>query len=296
MSRLRPFRAAAVTFRRINGPFRRLRASLQRAPIGEQRMRAGFEAMPMAGTARAWTAPAPCLVAPRGSVRVAVAGFAPMIANPAGVLLLDEGEELTGWDGAGDLLRLDRELLTACARLAGLSGVRPFAQPWLRLRTDEFLRLRLLLRGAPDTAGLMAWLQRLLRGAPAEWRKRPLPRADAFEQRGRFDLAQAVCGFLDQHGHRIVSLAELEGVFGLSSFHVLRVFRRETGLTPHQYALQLRLRRAMLELEDAPPRLRELAAQAGFCSHAHFSSAFRAAWGLTPREYAANFPGREPRL
>jgi AraC-like DNA-binding protein len=77
-------------------------------------------------------------------------------------------------------------------------------------------------------------------------------------------------------------------VFGLSSFHLLRVFRRETGLTPHQYALQLRLRRTLLELEDSPPRLAELATGAGFSSHAHFSSAFRAAWGLTPQQYAGN--------
>lgn len=260
-------------------------------------MRAGFEAASMAGAERLWTAPGACLVAPRGSVRVAVAGFAPVIANPAGVLLLDTGDELEGWEGAGDLLHVDPGLLAACARLAGLPAARPFLQPWLRLRTDQFLRLRLLLQSTPDAAAFAAWLQPLLRGAPGEWRKRPVPRADAFDDRGRFDLAQAMSSFLDQHGQRNVGLAELEDVFGLSSFHLLRVFRRQTGLTPHQYALQLRLRRSLIDLEGQPPRLGVLATQAGFSSHAHFSSAFRAAWGLSPREYAGQLPrARSPRL
>ena len=72
---------------------------------------------------------------------------------------------------------------------------------------------------------------------------------------------------------------------------------RETGLTPHQYALQLRLRRSLLALERGPARLATLAQAAGFSSHGHFSNAFRATWGLTPRQYAGQLPrARTPRL
>lgn len=258
-------------------------------------MRAGYEVQAME------PAP-PCggeavLLAPRAAARLAAAGFAPVLANPLGVLLLNAGDVLLGEPGRTDRVRFGATFLAEAARAAGADPARPFAQPWLRLSTAEFLQLRLLLRGASDAAGMAAWLQRLLRGAPAEWRRRPLPRAEAFGQRGRFDLAQAVCGFLDRHGRRNVGLAELEAVFGLSGFHLLRTFRRETGLTPHRYALQLRLRRALLALEDAPPRLGELAAQAGFSSHAHFSTAFRAAWGLSPRDYLGQLPrAASPRL
>lgn len=259
-------------------------------------MEAGYDVQAVE-SALPWAGGPAVLLAPREGARLAAAGFAPVLANVGGVLLLNAGDAVLGEAGRADRVRFEAGFLAEAARAAGLDAARPFAQPWLRLRTDEFLHLRLLLRGAPETTSMAAWLHRLLRGAPAEWRKRPLPRADAFEQRGRFDLAQAVCGFLDRHWRRNVSLAELEGVFGLSSFHLLRVFRRETGLTPHRYALQLRLRRALLELEGAPPRLGELAQRAGFGSHAHFSSAFRAAWGLSPREYAGQLPrAASPRL
>ena len=235
-----------------------------------------------------WRAPRAAVVLLHQGAQVAVEGFAPVVANAGGVLLLNAGDVASGLAGHADVLELDDLVAARLARSVGADATRPFAHPWTRLRTEEFMRLRQLVRGAPDPVGLECWLRRMLQAALADWRKRPVPAASAFEQRGRFDLGQALCGWLDTHWRRNVSLAELAEVFGLSSFHLLRVFRRESGLTPHQYALQLRLRRSLLELEDAPPRLAELATGAGFCSHAHFSSAFRAAWGLTPQQYAGS--------
>ena len=259
-------------------------------------MQAGFAVDSVTNDGAPWRAPGPCGVLLHAGSQVAVSERAPLIANPAGVLLLHAGERVDGWNGRADRIGFDPGALAAAARLAGLDADRPFAQPWLRLRTEEFLHLRTLLRDG-EPAGVGGWLAGLLRGAAAEWRKRPVPAARDFGQRGRFDLAQAMAGFLDQHWQRNVGLAELETVFGLSGFHLLRVFRRETGCTPHQYALQLRLRRSLLQMEQSAPRLGELAEQAGFSSHAHFSSAFRAAWGLSPREYAGQLPrARSPRL
>jgi AraC-like DNA-binding protein len=241
-----------------------------------------------AGGEARWAARTATVIAVHGGAQVGVEGFAPVMANAGGVLLLNTGDAATGLAGRADVIELEADFAASLARSVGADARRPFAGPWARLRTDEFLRLRQLARGTLDPAGTESWLRRLLFSATAEWRKRPVPPAHAFDQRNRFDLAQALAGWLDLHWRRNVSLAELADVFGLTSFHLLRVFRRETGLTPHQYALQLRLRRTLLELEDSPPRLAEVAAGAGFSSHAHFSSAFRAAWGLTPQQYAGN--------
>jgi AraC-like DNA-binding protein len=235
-----------------------------------------------------WTARTTTVIALHAGAQVGVGNYAPLVANAGGVLLLNAGDAASGLAGCADVIELEADCAARLARSAGVDVTRPFAGPWTRLRTDEFLRLRQLARGTLDPAGTESWLRRLLMSAAAEWRKRPVPAATAFDRRSRFDLAQALAGWLDTNWRRNVGLAELAEVFGLSSFHLLRVFRRETGLTPHQYALQLRLRRTLLELEDAPPRLADLAAGAGFSSHAHFSSAFRAAWGLTPQQYAGS--------
>lgn len=243
-----------------------------------------------------WRARAASVIVLHAGAQVRVGPFAPLVANAGGALLFNAGDRAVDLAGPADVLELDAAFAALLARSAGTEAARPFACPWVRLRTDEFLRLRQLARGLPDAHGTESWLRRLLQGAVAEWRRRSVPRADDFDARGRFDLAQALCGWLDEHWRRNVGLAELAQVFGLSSFHLLRVFRRETGLTPHQYALQLRLRRTLLELEGAPPRLATLAADAGFSSPGHFSSAFRAAWGLTPQQYAGTRgPAQLPR-
>jgi len=243
---------------------------------------------------RAWVFRAPTLLVARGGAQVGVAGFAPVFANEIGVLFVNPGDLVEGAPGTAGVIELDGDGAARLARAVGADVARPFAFPWARLRTEEFLRLRDILRGADAGDGLHCWVRRVLQFALADWQRRPIPRLTAHEQRSRFDLAQAMCAFLDRHWRRNVSLAELAGVFGLTSFHLLRVFRRETGLTPHQYAMQLRLRRVLLDLEGAPPLLATVAADAGFSSHGHFSSAFRAAWGLTPQQYAGNLPRRDP--
>jgi len=67
----------------------------------------------------------------------------------------------------------------------------------------------------------------------------------------------------------------------MSSWHFLRVFRRETGATPHLYILQRRLARArrLLEAGEAPA---DVAAATGFSDQSHLTNRFRRTYGVTP--------------
>lgn len=72
---------------------------------------------------------------------------------------------------------------------------------------------------------------------------------------------------------------------GLSSRHLMRAFKASTGLTLHQYASEVRMRRAMamLKADDLP--LKVVAARLGFNSPSAFSAAFRQNIGCTPSEF-----------
>ncbi len=50
---------------------------------------------------------------------------------------------------------------------------------------------------------------------------------------------------------RPLELKEMAAVAGMSKYHFLRVFRRLTGVTPHQYLISARLRRAALALASS---------------------------------------------
>jgi AraC-like DNA-binding protein len=80
------------------------------------------------------------------------------------------------------------------------------------------------------------------------------------------------------------SLADLAAMTGLSQFALLRAFRDATGLPPHAYLNQLRVRRARLLLDDGIPPA-EVAAQTGFADQAHLTRHFKRVVGVPPAAY-----------
>lgn len=75
---------------------------------------------------------------------------------------------------------------------------------------------------------------------------------------------------------------------GYSRAHFLRMFRATTGLTPHQYVLDLRLRRAQEILKCKDSKIIDIALSCGFSSQSHMTTAFRQHLGMTPGEYRRN--------
>jgi AraC family transcriptional regulator len=82
-----------------------------------------------------------------------------------------------------------------------------------------------------------------------------------------------------------LSLATLARAARLSPYHFLRTFERITGVTPHQYVLRARLRRAATRLATEPGKVLDLALESGFGDLSNFNRAFRAEFGMSPRAY-----------
>jgi AraC-like DNA-binding protein len=80
------------------------------------------------------------------------------------------------------------------------------------------------------------------------------------------------------------ALAELAALTGLSQFAVLRAFRAQTGLPPHAYLNQLRVRRARALL-DQGLGLAQVAVMAGFADQAHLTRHFKRVVGVPPGAY-----------
>jgi AraC-like DNA-binding protein len=80
------------------------------------------------------------------------------------------------------------------------------------------------------------------------------------------------------------SLDELAGMTGLSPFAVLRAFRAQTGLPPHAYLNQLRVRLARSLLDEGVTPA-EVAASTGFADQAHLTRHFKRVVGVPPGAY-----------
>jgi AraC family transcriptional regulator len=94
-----------------------------------------------------------------------------------------------------------------------------------------------------------------------------------------------VCEHIDSRLDERISVAELAAVAGLSRGHFSRAFQAATSETPHGFILSRRLEAVRRRLEEGHADLAHLAAQTGFSSHAHMTTAFTRAFGVTPRAY-----------
>ena len=81
-------------------------------------------------------------------------------------------------------------------------------------------------------------------------------------------------------------IEELVSSTGLSPSALRIRFKSLTGLPPHGFLIDCRIRRAKEMLAKGVQSIAELAMSLGFISARHFSSSFKLATGLTPREWA----------
>jgi AraC-like DNA-binding protein len=77
-------------------------------------------------------------------------------------------------------------------------------------------------------------------------------------------------------------LATVARAVDRSPFHLARQFRAATGETMSRYLLRLRLSMAIDRLAEGERDLSTLAVETGFAHHSHFSTRFRAVFGMTP--------------
>jgi AraC-like DNA-binding protein len=92
--------------------------------------------------------------------------------------------------------------------------------------------------------------------------------------------------FLDAEKTRVVHSTELESITGLTRYDLARQFRIMFGTSPYRYLLMRRLDFARDRIHEERP-LVEVACDAGFADQAHFTRAFKSAFGLTPARYRA---------
>jgi AraC-like DNA-binding protein len=91
--------------------------------------------------------------------------------------------------------------------------------------------------------------------------------------------------WIEARSHEPIDLEAAAREIGLSPFHFLRLFARVLGVTPHQYLVRSRLRRAASLLTDERRPITDIAFEVGFGDLSNFVRTFRRAAGVTPRGF-----------
>lgn len=81
-----------------------------------------------------------------------------------------------------------------------------------------------------------------------------------------------------------LSIDDMAKSINISPYHMIRTFKAAFGLTPHQFQIQSRIRKAQKLLENGDS-ITDVAYNTGFCDQSHFNRCFKKIVGLNPKEY-----------
>ena len=100
---------------------------------------------------------------------------------------------------------------------------------------------------------------------------------------GNGELVELKDSILDQP-ENLYLIEEMARDTKISPFHLIRKFKKMYGLTPHQFQIQCKVRKAQKLLEEEKS-VCEVTYDAGFCDQSHLDRCFQKIVGLTPKEY-----------
>lgn len=101
----------------------------------------------------------------------------------------------------------------------------------------------------------------------------------------RLPAVHAMMDHIERHWRDSIHVEDLSAKFGLSDSHLRRLFRRETGMSPRDYQLSIRINNAKSLLEQQHMTVQEVAWAVGMEDQYYFSRLFKARTGVPPSHW-----------
>ncbi|HKP52917.1 MAG TPA: bifunctional DNA-binding transcriptional regulator/O6-methylguanine-DNA methyltransferase Ada [Chloroflexia bacterium] len=100
------------------------------------------------------------------------------------------------------------------------------------------------------------------------------------------EVVRLICDYIEENhtGEKPITLAALGEHVGLSPFHLQRVFKQATGITPRQYAESLRMGQLKARLKEGD-NVTNAVYEAGYGSSSRLYETAPGQLGMTPTEY-----------
>lgn len=99
------------------------------------------------------------------------------------------------------------------------------------------------------------------------------------------DRIQKCLTYIRKNINQNIKIDTLAEIVCLSRDHLIRLFKKETGLTPVQYISNKKMEKAQLLLVSGNMSIKEIAFMLSYEDHSYFNRLFKKATGLSPMEY-----------
>lgn len=101
-------------------------------------------------------------------------------------------------------------------------------------------------------------------------------------------IVNQITKYMEEHYQEKISLDQIAANIYLSSFYISKLFKSETGDTPINYLISLRMNKARQLLDENPDcSIQTVASAVGYEDAYHFSKLFKKYYGLSPLHYKA---------
>lgn len=98
-------------------------------------------------------------------------------------------------------------------------------------------------------------------------------------------IAEKSVTYINEHFAQNISVSILADMAGVSEFHFIRIFKKETGFTPHEYLVNTRIATAQYLLKNTRLPIKDICYNTGFSCESAFCSSFKKHQGITPSQY-----------
>lgn len=99
------------------------------------------------------------------------------------------------------------------------------------------------------------------------------------------ELMQSAIQFVQNNYEREISITDIARYVFLSPSYFTRAFKEETGFSPMQYLLNIRIKRSCELLEETDLKVADIAHCVGFSNQQRFNDIFKKQMKMTPMQY-----------
>lgn len=237
-----------------------------------------------------------------------------VVRSGEGRLLLN-GEEFTLGEGFAFVLRAHQEAwyeadhenpwnyfwvgfsgvdAETCVRKAGFPKERPFRPVGCAEKLEEYLDEMLdahqlnFWNSLRRNANLMLFFSELIQDYTST---QSLRQSYSYSSSS---YVRYVKDYIDRYYEKKLRIGAIAEYIGVNRSYLSNSFRRETGVSPQEYLMGIRIRRAQTLLRESGLMIAEIAQQVGYPDALAFSRIFRQRVGLSPSAYRRSGP--RPRL
>ena len=114
-------------------------------------------------------------------------------------------------------------------------------------------------------------------------------RAETDSSPNIYSYSEYAVRYINNHFSEKIRIQDLADHIGISRSYLVKLMKQETGMSPQEYLIETRMRRASDLLSRTNDSIRVIAAECGYDDALAFSKVFKSRYGLNPTEYREQY-------